>query len=92
MLGTIPGAFEQAFQIEHYWEDDSDNDVHLKEDDGEPKVKNQGTVEKFPHSQVGWKALGVCPVPTETSKSMETLKRNGVCGFRKWLLHDHFLQ
>lgn len=38
MLGSIPGAFEQAFQIEHFREDDSDDDVPPEEDDGELRI------------------------------------------------------
>lgn len=37
-LGIIRGAFENAFQIEHYVEDDSDDDVGPEEDDSEPRV------------------------------------------------------
>lgn len=38
LTGVIPGAYEQAFQIERFAEDDSDDDIPPEEDDGAPRI------------------------------------------------------
>ncbi|OWM90184.1 hypothetical protein CDL15_Pgr006505 [Punica granatum] len=38
LAGMLPGAFKQAFQIDHFVEDDSDDDVPPEDDDGQPRV------------------------------------------------------
>lgn len=37
-LGTVPGAFKEAFRIEHFQPDDSDDDTDPDEDDDQPRV------------------------------------------------------